>query len=136
MLLIYHLSFGGACDSELSGLPPSNTGNKWHQGKIFRILPTNVCFLTYPSQHVLHIYSQKNWEGCWFHSSGHVTLIFLITTANFMNELQSWFNCAGFNPIHHGCPRHILLFVVGVSGILRKWNFQRTTKIYQGFWII
>ena len=33
------------------------------------------------------------------------------------------------------CTRQILLFVVGASGILRKWNFQRTPYIFQGFWI-
>ena len=33
------------------------------------------------------------------------------------------------------CLRQILLFVVGASGILRKRNFQRIPKIYQGFWI-
>ena len=31
------------------------------------------------------------------------------------------------------CPQQILLFVVGASGILKKWNFQRTPEIY-GFW--
>ena len=33
------------------------------------------------------------------------------------------------------CMRQLLLFVVGASGILRKWNFQRTPEIFQGFWI-
>ena len=33
------------------------------------------------------------------------------------------------------CPQQILLFLVGASEILRKWDFQRIPKIYQGFWI-
>ena len=33
------------------------------------------------------------------------------------------------------CPRQILLFVEGASGILTQGKFQRIAKIYQGFWI-
>ena len=46
------------------------------------------------------------------------------------------------NPIRHWGrkwgtlhQRQILLFAAGESGILRKWNFKKIAKIYQGFWI-
>ena len=33
------------------------------------------------------------------------------------------------------CLRQIPLFLVGASENLKKWNFQRLPKTYQGFWI-
>ena len=33
------------------------------------------------------------------------------------------------------CTRQILSFVVAAARILRKWNFWKIPKIYQGFWI-